>query len=142
MYYILFIYLFVFLQNPQQKEEKFSFLILRRGPGEPQERWPRITQPVLCRPRHVHVHLCCPDGTLQHAVVTPKKHGRYWPLSSRALEALALLFSWGGGGVVWSLNKIQVCLMNKIHRSSPSCLPVETFTDVPGAVSVEIVCLF
>ncbi|KAJ6651895.1 hypothetical protein lerEdw1_015951 [Lerista edwardsae] len=63
-------------ENPQQKEEKFSFLILRRGPGESEECWPRITQPVLCRPRHVHVHLCCPDGTLQHAVVTPKKHGR------------------------------------------------------------------
>ncbi|XP_066487275.1 ribosome assembly protein METTL17, mitochondrial isoform X2 [Tiliqua scincoides] len=65
-----------FSWNPQQKEEKFSFLILRRGPGESKEPWPRITQPVLCRPRHVHVHLCCPDGTLQHAVVTPKKHGR------------------------------------------------------------------
>lgn len=65
-----------FSWNPQQKEEKFSFLILHRGPGELKEPWPRITQPVICRPRHVHVHLCCPDGTLQHAVVTPKKHGR------------------------------------------------------------------
>ncbi|XP_015681288.1 methyltransferase-like protein 17, mitochondrial [Protobothrops mucrosquamatus] len=40
------------------------------------EPWPRITQPVLCRKRHVHVHLCCADGTLQHAIVTSKKHSR------------------------------------------------------------------
>ncbi|XP_062994017.1 methyltransferase-like protein 17, mitochondrial isoform X2 [Elgaria multicarinata webbii] len=65
-----------FRWNPDKKEEKFSFLILRRGPEESEEPWPRITQPVLCRPRHVHVHLCCADGSLQHAVVTPKKHGR------------------------------------------------------------------
>ncbi|XP_053119693.1 methyltransferase-like protein 17, mitochondrial [Hemicordylus capensis] len=62
--------------NPSRKEEKFSFLILRRETGEQEEPWPRITQPVLCRPRHVHVHLCCANGTLQHAVLTPRKHGR------------------------------------------------------------------
>ncbi|XP_077169966.1 ribosome assembly protein METTL17, mitochondrial [Paroedura picta] len=65
-----------FRWNPQLKEERFSFLILQRGPGEAHEPWPRITQPVLCRTRHVHVHLCCPDGTLQHARITARKHGR------------------------------------------------------------------
>ncbi|XP_015273012.1 PREDICTED: methyltransferase-like protein 17, mitochondrial [Gekko japonicus] len=65
-----------FSWNPQLKEEIFSFLILRRGAGEANEPWPRITQPVLCRSRHVHVHLCCPDGTLQHACITPRKHSR------------------------------------------------------------------
>uniref|UniRef100_A0A8D0GX28 Ribosome assembly protein METTL17, mitochondrial n=1 Tax=Sphenodon punctatus TaxID=8508 RepID=A0A8D0GX28_SPHPU len=65
-----------FSWNPGLKEEKFSFLILCRGPVEAKEPWPRIIQPVLCRPRHVHVHLCCPDGTLQHAVITAKKHSR------------------------------------------------------------------
>nr|XP_056720173.1 methyltransferase-like protein 17, mitochondrial [Euleptes europaea] len=67
---------FPFKWNPQQKEERFSFLILQRGSGEANEPWPRITQPVLCRSHHVHVHLCCPDGTLQHACITTGKHGR------------------------------------------------------------------
>ncbi|XP_007442030.1 methyltransferase-like protein 17, mitochondrial [Python bivittatus] len=62
--------------NPPQKTERFSFLILCRGSGKLMEPWPRVTQPVLCRKRHVHVHLCCADGTLQHAVVTSKKHSR------------------------------------------------------------------
>ncbi|XP_067388300.1 ribosome assembly protein METTL17, mitochondrial isoform X2 [Emydura macquarii macquarii] len=66
----------VFAPNPPQKEEKFSYLILRRGPGAGEEPWPRITQPVLGRPRHVHCHLCCADGSLQHAVVSPRRHGR------------------------------------------------------------------
>ncbi|CAI5791108.1 17, mitochondrial [Podarcis lilfordi] len=65
-----------FSWNPPKKEEKFSYLILRRGSGELEQPWPRITKPVLCRTRHVHVHLCCPDGSLQHAVITSKKHSR------------------------------------------------------------------
>lgn len=67
----------VSLQNPPHKTERFSFLILGRESGKSMEPWPRVTQPVLCRKRHVHVHLCCADGTLQHAVVTSKKHSRY-----------------------------------------------------------------
>ncbi|XP_026543875.1 methyltransferase-like protein 17, mitochondrial [Notechis scutatus] len=62
--------------NPPHKTERFSFLILSRGSRKSMEPWPRITQPVLCRKRHIHVHLCCADGTLQHAVVTSKKHSR------------------------------------------------------------------
>ncbi|XP_054850953.1 methyltransferase-like protein 17, mitochondrial [Eublepharis macularius] len=65
-----------FSWNPDLKEERFSFLIMQRGSGETNESWPRITQPVLCRARHVHVHLCCADGSLQHAVITAQKHGR------------------------------------------------------------------
>ncbi|XP_067325903.1 ribosome assembly protein METTL17, mitochondrial isoform X1 [Anolis sagrei] len=69
-------YALPFSWNPAHKEERFSFLILHRGAGETEEPWPRITQPVLCRPRHIHVRLCCPDGSLQHAVITAQKHGR------------------------------------------------------------------
>ncbi|XP_061445265.1 methyltransferase-like protein 17, mitochondrial isoform X2 [Rhineura floridana] len=65
-----------FSWNPPQKQEIFSYLILRRGSGELEQPWPRVTKPVLCRPRHIHVHLCCADGSLQHAVITPRKHGR------------------------------------------------------------------
>uniref|UniRef100_A0A452R6N7 Ribosome assembly protein METTL17, mitochondrial n=1 Tax=Ursus americanus TaxID=9643 RepID=A0A452R6N7_URSAM len=61
----------------KQKEEKFSMVILARGSPEEANRWPRITQPILKRPRHVHCHLCCPDGHIQHAVITARQHGRY-----------------------------------------------------------------
>ncbi|CAM4628219.1 unnamed protein product [Lepidochelys olivacea] len=65
-----------FRWNPALKEELFSFLILRRGPGAGEEPWPRITQAILGRAQHVHCHLCCADGSLQHAVITARRHGR------------------------------------------------------------------
>ncbi|KAM6180906.1 LOW QUALITY PROTEIN: ribosome assembly protein METTL17, mitochondrial-like [Erethizon dorsatum] len=64
-----------FSWNKKPKEEKFSMVILARGFPEDANRWP-ITQPVLRRPRHVHCHLCCPDGHMQHAVITASRHGR------------------------------------------------------------------
>ncbi|EHB08177.1 RSM22-like protein, mitochondrial [Heterocephalus glaber] len=67
---------FVFAPNKKPKEEKFSMVILARGFPEDGNRWPRITQPVLRRPRHVHCHLCCPDGNREHAVITARRHGR------------------------------------------------------------------
>lgn len=65
-----------FSWNPSTLWERFSFLIMRRGPGDDVQQWPRITQPVLRRPRHVHCRMCCPDGMLQHMVVTAHRHGR------------------------------------------------------------------
>ncbi|KAM5235519.1 ribosome assembly protein METTL17, mitochondrial [Ctenodactylus gundi] len=65
-----------FSWNKKPREEKFSMVILARGYPEKGDRWPRITQPVLKRPRHVHCHLCCPDGHRQHAVITAHRHGR------------------------------------------------------------------
>ncbi|XP_073751008.1 ribosome assembly protein METTL17, mitochondrial isoform X3 [Callorhinus ursinus] len=80
---------FVFAPNKKkQKEEKFSMVILARGSPEEANRWPRITQPVLKRPRHVHCHLCCPDGHMQHAVITARQHGR-------DLYRCARVSSWG-----------------------------------------------
>ncbi|KAM7158853.1 ribosome assembly protein METTL17, mitochondrial isoform 2-T2 [Molossus nigricans] len=79
---------FVFAPNKKPKEEKFSMVILARGSPKEASRWPRITQPVLKRPRHVHCHLCCPDGHMQHAVVTARRHGR-------DLYRCARVSSWG-----------------------------------------------
>nr|XP_060475101.1 methyltransferase-like protein 17, mitochondrial isoform X2 [Panthera onca] len=80
---------FVFAPNKKNlKEEKFSMVILARGSPEEANRWPRITQPVLKRPRHVHCHLCCPDGHMQHAVITAHRHGR-------DLYRCARVSSWG-----------------------------------------------
>ncbi|XP_006792410.1 methyltransferase-like protein 17, mitochondrial [Neolamprologus brichardi] len=60
--------------------EKFSYLILRRTEaveeGTKGVEWARLIAPVLRRTRHVHCHACCPDGQLQHMVVTARKHGR------------------------------------------------------------------
>ncbi|XP_025726196.1 ribosome assembly protein METTL17, mitochondrial isoform X4 [Callorhinus ursinus] len=78
----------VLKNKKKQKEEKFSMVILARGSPEEANRWPRITQPVLKRPRHVHCHLCCPDGHMQHAVITARQHGR-------DLYRCARVSSWG-----------------------------------------------
>ncbi|XP_072884912.1 ribosome assembly protein METTL17, mitochondrial [Hemitrygon akajei] len=64
-----------FSWNPGVKQELFSYLVLGRGARTEGEDWPRVIRPVLCRPRHVHAHLCCPDGTLQHLVLTARKSG-------------------------------------------------------------------
>ncbi|KAM6918547.1 ribosome assembly protein METTL17, mitochondrial isoform 2-T2 [Xenentodon cancila] len=60
--------------------EKFSYLILSRTePAKPETEgvtWARVIAPVLRRTRHVHCRMCCPDGHLQHVVVTARKHGR------------------------------------------------------------------
>ncbi|XP_005603252.1 ribosome assembly protein METTL17, mitochondrial [Equus przewalskii] len=77
-----------FSWNKKPKEEKFSMVILARGSPEEANRWPRITQPILKRPRHVHCHLCCPDGQMQHAVITARRHGR-------DLYRCARVSSWG-----------------------------------------------
>ncbi|KAK1338854.1 hypothetical protein QTO34_019513 [Cnephaeus nilssonii] len=77
-----------FSWSKKPKEEKFSMVILARGSPEEANRWPRITQPVLKRPRHVHCHLCCPDGRMQHAVLTARRHGR-------DLYRCARVSSWG-----------------------------------------------
>uniref|UniRef100_A0A673TJK3 Ribosome assembly protein METTL17, mitochondrial n=1 Tax=Suricata suricatta TaxID=37032 RepID=A0A673TJK3_SURSU len=80
---------FVFAPSKKKlKEEKFSMVILARGFPVEANRWPRITQPVLKRPRHVHCHLCCPDGHMQHAVITARRHGR-------DLYRCARVSSWG-----------------------------------------------
>ncbi|XP_008297457.1 methyltransferase-like protein 17, mitochondrial [Stegastes partitus] len=66
------------IKNSNHSMEKFSYLILSRT--EPVEAegvtWARLTAPVLRRSRHVHCHMCCPDGQLQHKVVTARKHSR------------------------------------------------------------------
>ncbi|XP_045044273.2 ribosome assembly protein METTL17, mitochondrial-like [Desmodus rotundus] len=65
-----------FSWNKKPKEEKFSMVIIAWGSPEEATNWPQITQPVLTWPRHVHCHLCCPDGHMQHAVITARRHGR------------------------------------------------------------------
>ncbi|XP_064416492.1 methyltransferase-like protein 17, mitochondrial isoform X2 [Latimeria chalumnae] len=65
-----------FTWNPDVKLEKFSYLILRRQSRGSEESWPRIIQPVQRRARHVHCHLCSNSGTLEHVVITARKHSR------------------------------------------------------------------
>ncbi|KAG7524631.1 methyltransferase 17, mitochondrial [Solea senegalensis] len=72
------------LPLPRHKEhqsEKFSYLILTRSGSTSQEEtggvdWARLIAPVQRRTRHVHCHMCCPDGQFKHMVVTARKHSR------------------------------------------------------------------
>uniref|UniRef100_A0A1A8QGL3 Ribosome assembly protein METTL17, mitochondrial n=1 Tax=Nothobranchius pienaari TaxID=704102 RepID=A0A1A8QGL3_9TELE len=69
------------LPGPHEcQTEKFSYLILSRmepaQEGTEGLEWARLIAPVLCRTRHVHCHMCCTDGQLQHMVVTARKHSR------------------------------------------------------------------
>ncbi|XP_074544399.1 ribosome assembly protein METTL17, mitochondrial [Halichoeres trimaculatus] len=65
-------------KHSDQQREKFSYLILSRTPPAETEGvdWARLTAPVQRRTRHVHCRMCCPDGQLQHLVVTARKHSR------------------------------------------------------------------
>ncbi|XP_042354258.1 methyltransferase-like protein 17, mitochondrial [Plectropomus leopardus] len=66
--------------HSEQKIEKFSYLIVTRTEAVEAEtegvNWARLIAPVQRRSRHVHCRMCCPDGQLQHMVVTAKKHSR------------------------------------------------------------------
>lgn len=63
-----------------QQTEKFSYLVVRRTEAEEAQteglEWARLIAPVKRRTRHVHCRMCCPDGQLQHVVVTARKHSR------------------------------------------------------------------
>ncbi|XP_033961232.1 ribosome assembly protein METTL17, mitochondrial [Pseudochaenichthys georgianus] len=64
----------------ERQTEKFSYLILARTELEGTESegvdWGRLISPVKRRTRHVHCRMCCPDGKLQHLVVTARKQSR------------------------------------------------------------------
>ncbi|XP_034412078.1 methyltransferase-like protein 17, mitochondrial isoform X2 [Cyclopterus lumpus] len=64
----------------ERQTEKFSYLIVSRTePAEAEGEgvdWARLIAPVQSRSRHVHCRMCCPDGRLQHLVVTARKQSR------------------------------------------------------------------
>uniref|UniRef100_A0A8C9WR40 Ribosome assembly protein METTL17, mitochondrial n=1 Tax=Scleropages formosus TaxID=113540 RepID=A0A8C9WR40_SCLFO len=65
--------------NPEHEVECFSYLVVARQETTREDKslqWARLIRPVLRRPRHVHCHVCCPDGKLRHLVVTDKRNGR------------------------------------------------------------------
>ncbi|MBN3301438.1 MET17 protein, partial [Amia calva] len=62
--------------SSDREEERFSYLVLTRTGPQDGALWPRLTGPVLRRPRHVQCQLCCSDGQLQRAAITARQHGR------------------------------------------------------------------
>ncbi|XP_077580564.1 ribosome assembly protein METTL17, mitochondrial [Stigmatopora nigra] len=72
--------LYMPLSGHNSQTEKFSYLIItrdqQRSEAEELVYWPRLIGPVQARTRHVHCRLCCPNGRLEHMVVTQNKHGR------------------------------------------------------------------
>ncbi|XP_061550032.1 methyltransferase-like protein 17, mitochondrial isoform X1 [Phycodurus eques] len=73
--------LYMPLYGHNSQTEKFSYLIMTRERRRPPEAdalvdWSRLIAPPQPRTRHVHCHLCRPNGRLDHVVVTAHKHGR------------------------------------------------------------------
>uniref|UniRef100_A0A8C3GBS1 Ribosome assembly protein METTL17, mitochondrial n=1 Tax=Cyclopterus lumpus TaxID=8103 RepID=A0A8C3GBS1_CYCLU len=90
----------------ERQTEKFSYLIVSRTePAEAEGEgvdWARLIAPVQSRSRHVHCRMCCPDGRLQHLVVTARKQ-------SRDVYRCARSSDWGDqlnlGDIFWKLLK-------------------------------------
>ncbi|XP_046356599.2 methyltransferase-like protein 17, mitochondrial [Haliotis rufescens] len=66
--------------SPQGTEAKqtsrYSYVILRKGKRKHDAAWPRVIQEVVRASKHVHCHLCWPDGKLSHDILTARKHGK------------------------------------------------------------------
>nr|XP_033819251.1 methyltransferase-like protein 17, mitochondrial isoform X2 [Geotrypetes seraphini] len=75
-----------FSWNGSVNREKFSFLIMSRAAPAVENEWPRITQELQRRTRHVHCSLCCSDGSHRHTVLTARKQGRDLYRCARASE--------------------------------------------------------
>ncbi|XP_063951173.1 methyltransferase-like protein 17, mitochondrial isoform X1 [Lytechinus pictus] len=63
--------------------ERFTYLILKKGPRIDTHDWPRVVKPVLKKSRHVICRLCCNDGSLGEAVFTKSKHSKDMYLCAR-----------------------------------------------------------
>ncbi|XP_070575004.1 ribosome assembly protein METTL17, mitochondrial-like [Ptychodera flava] len=65
--------------SPKQQKEKFSYIVFRKAKRKEDlsdSHWPRIVRPVVRKSNHIHCHICCANGQLEHAVVTASKHGK------------------------------------------------------------------
>ncbi|XP_046544690.1 methyltransferase-like protein 17, mitochondrial [Haliotis rubra] len=64
-------------QSTEAKQtSRYSYVILRKGQRKQDAAWPRVIQEVVRASKHVHCHLCWPDGKLSHDILTARKHGK------------------------------------------------------------------
>jgi ribosomal protein RSM22 (predicted rRNA methylase) len=71
------------LRNHGFHIEKFSYLVLQKGPRTETETKSRVLQPVRKRSRHLICTACCPDGEVRNQVVSKGK----WRASYKALRS-------------------------------------------------------
>lgn len=63
--------------NSKTKQERFSFVILKRGKrDEDVGVWPRIVRDVQPRHKHVICRMCTASGRLEEVIFTAAKHGK------------------------------------------------------------------
>ncbi|XP_077982461.1 ribosome assembly protein METTL17, mitochondrial-like [Glandiceps talaboti] len=61
------------------QKECFSYIVFRKGDKKDElckPNWPRLVRSTLHKSNHIHCHMCCSNGQLQHAVITRSKHGK------------------------------------------------------------------
>ncbi|XP_064640201.1 methyltransferase-like protein 17, mitochondrial [Lineus longissimus] len=66
-----------YLMKDGKKLERFSYIVFKKGKEQSlSSSWPRVIRPVSLPARHVHCRLCCPNGKLEHHILTAKKNGQ------------------------------------------------------------------
>lgn len=61
--------------NAHQKE-MFSYVVLKKGPINDINSWPRIVRPALVRSKHTVCRMCTKNGKLEEIIFTQSKHGK------------------------------------------------------------------
>ncbi|CAE1279124.1 unnamed protein product [Acanthosepion pharaonis] len=67
---------FHFVSKEKNFVERYSYVILQKKPLKETNHWPRVLQSPRKHSKHIHMKLCCPNGEIQHAFITAKKHGK------------------------------------------------------------------
>lgn len=57
-------------------KEMYSYVVLKKGPGNENDAWPRIVRPALVRSKHSICRMCTKNGKLEEVVFTQAKHGK------------------------------------------------------------------
>ncbi|KAJ6643438.1 Methyltransferase-like protein 17, mitochondrial [Pseudolycoriella hygida] len=60
-----------------QQKEMYSYVVLKKGPINDNNTWPRIVRPTLVRSKHAICRMCTKDGTLDEVIFSQAKHGKF-----------------------------------------------------------------
>ncbi|KAH9515124.1 Methyltransferase-like protein 17, mitochondrial [Bulinus truncatus] len=63
-------------QEKPRKLAKYSYLIVKKGPRPKGLSYPRVLQEKKAQ-KHSHLHLCLPNGELQHAIISKGKFEKH-----------------------------------------------------------------
>lgn len=58
-----------------KKSEKYTYVIIKKSKEPVQAKlWPRLVSESTYASKHIHCRMCCPNGELDHIIITKKKH--------------------------------------------------------------------